>query len=127
MTKYNLFANRTSIQGASQALEDGVTLAVVLQLGGKGDVPTSVRAWEGLRYARVRRAQRIGETTRNMWHNAAPDARGASLELPRPEWLLGFDAEKDMYESFGGAVDRIKREGYKLPSLLGRKTVEQNP
>ncbi|KLO05518.1 monooxygenase [Schizopora paradoxa] len=111
----------TSIQGASQAVEDGVTLAVVLQLGGKSDVPLALRAWEKIRYQRVRRAQITGETTRDMWHNADPGARGAAVELPRPEWLLGFDAELHAYEVFDGIVREIREKGYELPRLPPRE------
>ena len=81
------------------------------------NIPIAIRAWERLRYARVWRAQRLGESTRDMWHHASPGARGNSLELPRPEWLLGFDAEKDTYERFEEEARRIWKVGYKLPSL----------
>jgi len=39
----------TSMQGASQAIEDGVTLAVALKMAGKDKVPLAARAWEGIR------------------------------------------------------------------------------
>lgn len=39
----------TSMQGASQAVEDGVALAVTLQLAGKDDIPLAVRTWEKIR------------------------------------------------------------------------------
>ncbi|KAH8119508.1 monooxygenase [Phellopilus nigrolimitatus] len=107
----------TSMQGASQAIEDGVTLAVALQIGGKQDISLSVRAWEKIRYQRVRRAQVMGETTRDMWHKAKPSDRGAAVELPLPEWLLGFDAEKDMYEVYGAIAKEIREKGYELPTL----------
>jgi len=117
----------TSIQGASQAVEDGVTLAVVLQLAFKSSnpdrdgVPLAVRAWEKIRYQRVRRAQITGETTRDLWHNADPGARGAAVELPRPEWLLGFDAEGHAYEVYEDTVREIREKGYELPRLPPRE------
>jgi hypothetical protein len=37
------------MQGASQAIEDGVVLAVTLQLAGKAKVPLALRAWETIR------------------------------------------------------------------------------
>ena len=115
--RFIVFLTRTSIQGASQAVEDGVTLAVVLQLAGKADVPLALRAWEKIRYQRVRRAQITGETTRDMWHKAKPEDKGAAVELPRPEWLLGFDAEKHAYEVYGEIVKEIRQHGYVLPML----------
>ena len=69
-------------------------------------------------YQRVRRAQITGETTRDMWHKAKPGDKGTGLHLPRPEWLLGFDAEKDAYERYGGLAGEIKRDGYELPRLV---------
>lgn len=39
----------TSAQGATQAMEDGVTLAVCLKRGGKGRVPAAVRAYQDIR------------------------------------------------------------------------------
>ncbi|THH05035.1 hypothetical protein EW145_g5093 [Phellinidium pouzarii] len=107
----------TSIQGASQAVEDGVTLAVVLQMAGKQGIPLAVRAWEKIRYQRVRRAQVLGETNRDMWHKAKPSDKGNSVELPRPEWLLGFDAEKHAYDVFEIAASEIREKGYVLPTL----------
>lgn len=37
------------MQGASQAIEDGVTLAVALKAVGKDKVPLAARAWEAIR------------------------------------------------------------------------------
>ncbi|KAL5524145.1 hypothetical protein ACEPAG_8318 [Sanghuangporus baumii] len=115
----------TSIQGASQAVEDGITLAVVLQLAGKKDVPLAIRAWEKIRYGRVRRAQLTGESTRDMWHKARPEAKGKEVELPRPKWLLGFDAEKHAYEVYEETAKEIKEKGYQLPVLPSREPVEE--
>ena len=58
----------TSIQGASQAMEDGVCLAVCLQLSGKQHVTDALRAYEKIRYDRVCKAQKTGESTRDRWH-----------------------------------------------------------
>ncbi|KAH8119593.1 monooxygenase [Phellopilus nigrolimitatus] len=107
----------TSMQGASQAIEDGVTLAAALQIGGKQDVSLAVRAWEKLRYQRVRKAQVTGETTRDMWHKAKPSDKGAAVELPMPEWLLNFDAEKEVYEVYETLANEIREKGYELPTL----------
>ncbi|EPQ61259.1 FAD/NAD P-binding domain-containing protein [Gloeophyllum trabeum ATCC 11539] len=107
----------TSQQGASQAVEDGVTLAVVLQLAGKENVHLAVREWEKIRYQRVRRAQLIGESVRDMWHKAKPEDRGNAVALPRPEWLLGHDAEKHAYEVYDATTKEIQEKGYELPTL----------
>ena len=43
----------TSIQGASQSMEDGVALAITLEKSGKDRVPLGIRAYEAIRYERV--------------------------------------------------------------------------
>ena len=56
----------TSIQGASQAIEDGACIAVCLQLAGNANVQDALRAFENIRYERVRATQKTGETTRDV-------------------------------------------------------------
>jgi 2-polyprenyl-6-methoxyphenol hydroxylase-like FAD-dependent oxidoreductase len=51
----------TSIQGASQAMEDGACIAVCLQLAGKDRVGNALRAYEKIRYERVKAIQKTGE------------------------------------------------------------------
>lgn len=73
-------------------MEDGISLAICLGLAGKEDVPTAVRAWEKIRYQRVRRAQITGETNRNKWHKTSAEESKKnpdSVKLSREEWLLG--------------------------------------
>ncbi|KAL6243718.1 hypothetical protein RBB50_009151 [Rhinocladiella similis] len=91
----------TSIQGASQSMEDGVTLAITLEKAGKNDVQLGLRAYEAIRYGRVHRAQKTGVTTREQWHKADWDKiwkDPKSLHLKRDAWLLDFDAEPHAYE-----------------------------
>lgn len=101
----------TSAQGATQALEDGVTIAVCLKRAGRGNIPTALKAHEKIRYNRVRETQKTGEATRDMWHKADwskvkedPD----SVKLPRLAWIFDFDAEKhteDMYDQVVAELD----------------------
>ncbi|KIJ59084.1 hypothetical protein HYDPIDRAFT_170978 [Hydnomerulius pinastri MD-312] len=107
----------SSVQGASQAIEDGVTLAVALSLAGKDRVPLAARTWEAIRYERVRETQLMGETTRDKWHRAEVGDKGAGFDLPMPEWLLAFDAEAHAYSVFDGTAKNIMENGYQLPSL----------
>ncbi|KAK3940904.1 hypothetical protein QBC46DRAFT_384095 [Diplogelasinospora grovesii] len=101
----------TSIQGASQAMEDGVVLAACLdKAGGKQKVQEAVRVWEKMRYDRVHRIQKTGVTTREMWHKADWDAiwkNPESLHLAREKWILDFDAEQDAYESYERVRDGL--------------------
>ncbi|KAF2453982.1 salicylate hydroxylase [Lineolata rhizophorae] len=109
----------TSIQGASQAMEDGVCLAACLQLAGKGAAAEALRAYERLRYERVRAAQKTGETTRDMWHKADFDNLKNNpevIKVPREPWLLGHDAEKHTYENYAKVVKEL-RQGESRPSL----------
>ncbi len=104
----------TSIQGASQAMEDGVTLAVCLQRAGKENVQEAVAAFEALRYNRVLAAQKTGEKVRDMWHNADWEKvkeDPESMRLPREEWVLNFDAEPFAEQNYDATVAVLRRTG----------------
>ncbi|KAF2652762.1 FAD/NAD(P)-binding domain-containing protein [Lophiostoma macrostomum CBS 122681] len=91
----------TSAQGATQALEDGVTLAIMLKHAGKDNVRGALRAYQEERYDRVRKVQKTGETTRDMWHKTDWEKvkkEPESIQLPREDWIFGFDAEKHSEE-----------------------------
>lgn len=93
----------TSIQGASQAMEDGACVAVCLQLGGKEHVTTALRAYEKIRYERVRRAQDTGVATREQWHKADFEhikQNPESIKLVRDPHILAHDAEKHAYDKY---------------------------
>ncbi|KAK7206965.1 putative monooxygenase [Myxozyma melibiosi] len=101
----------TSIQGASQAMEDGATIAVTLELAGKQKAPEAIRAFEAIRYGRVRAAQLTGESTREKWHKADFDNlknTPEKIKLPREEWLLGHDAEKHAYEVYNETIAALE-------------------
>ncbi|KAI0467662.1 hypothetical protein F4859DRAFT_517827 [Xylaria cf. heliscus] len=97
----------TSAQGATQALEDGVCIAVCLRRGGKDNVPASVRAHEKIRYERVRATQKTGESTRDMWHKtdwAKVKENPEIIQFPRQDWVFDFDTEKNAEEMYDGVV-----------------------
>ncbi|CEJ60939.1 Putative Related to maackiain detoxification protein 1 [Penicillium brasilianum] len=101
----------TSAQGATQAMEDGVVLAVCLKRGGKASIPNAVRAYQEIRYDRVRAVQKTGETTRDMWHKADWDEVAkdpSSIQLPREDWVFKFDAKKNAEETFDEVVKRLQ-------------------
>ncbi|TVY73363.1 FAD-dependent monooxygenase roqM [Lachnellula suecica] len=100
----------TSAQGATQALEDGVTLAVMLKRAGKENVPAAVRSYQDIRYDRVKAVQKTGETTRDMWHKADWDKvkkDPKSIELPREDWIFKFDAERHAEEVYDEVVKKF--------------------
>jgi 2-polyprenyl-6-methoxyphenol hydroxylase-like FAD-dependent oxidoreductase len=102
----------TSIQGASQSLEDGTVLAACLERAGRARAALGVRAYEKLRYERVHRAQATGPRTRNRWHRADWDhvwKHPEEIHLIREPWLLAFDAEADAYERFDEVVAELSK------------------
>ncbi|KAG2046616.1 FAD/NAD(P)-binding domain-containing protein [Suillus hirtellus] len=107
----------SSAQGASQAIEDGVTLAVTLNLAGKDNVRLGTRTWESIRYQRVYDAQMMGESTRKKWHGAKVGDSGESFEFPMPEWLMAFDAEAHAYADYERIAQSIVKDGYRQPCL----------
>lgn len=62
-----------------------------------------------IRYDRVRRVQKTGEATRDMWHKADWDAvmkDPTLVQLPYPDYILKFDCSKFAEENF----ERIAKE-----------------
>ncbi|KAL2415812.1 Asperlicin C monooxygenase [Exophiala dermatitidis] len=101
----------TSAQGATQAMEDGVTIAICLRRAGKEDVPDAVRTYQRIRYDRVKAVQKTGETTRDMWHKADWEKvkkDPESVQFPRQDWIHGFDAEKHAEEVFDQELGQVK-------------------
>jgi 2-polyprenyl-6-methoxyphenol hydroxylase-like FAD-dependent oxidoreductase len=91
----------TSAQGATQALEDGVTIAITLRKAGKGNIKGALRAYQDIRYDRVRKIQKTGESTRDMWHNTDWEkvkTNPESIQFPREDWIFLHDAEKHAEE-----------------------------
>lgn len=101
----------TSIQGASQAMEDGVTLAACLNIAGKDKVTEAMQVYEKIRYERVHKIQATGVTTRDKWHKADWDLIWQDptlLHLKREAWILNFDVEENAYseyENVRGSLD----------------------
>jgi 2-polyprenyl-6-methoxyphenol hydroxylase-like FAD-dependent oxidoreductase len=82
-------------------LEDGVTLAVVLRKAGRGNIKGALRAYQEIRYDRVGKVQKTGETTRDRWHKADWEEvkrNPESIQFPREAWIFGFDALKHAEE-----------------------------
>ncbi|KAI7976208.1 hypothetical protein EIK77_010681 [Talaromyces pinophilus] len=104
----------TSIQGASQSMEDGVTLAVCLEkCGGAANVREALQAYEKIRYERVLKAQKTGETTRDKWHKADIDyvkKHPEVVKLQREPWLLNFDSEEHAYNIYDDVVRKLRKE-----------------
>jgi 2-polyprenyl-6-methoxyphenol hydroxylase-like FAD-dependent oxidoreductase len=98
----------TSVQGASQAIEDGVTIATVLKLAGStAEIPTALLAYENIRYDHVCAAQATGKHIREMWHKTdlyAQEFDAETIKMPFRPWIMENDAEKV-------AIEKVRTNG----------------
>jgi len=95
----------TSQQGASQAVEDGACLARCLTLAKKHGHSTRVatNTYQRLRYDRVRKAQQLGVSNREMWHKTdidSDDFDPESIRLKHDPWLMEHDESKHTMENY---------------------------
>ncbi|TAQ87211.1 hypothetical protein B7494_g4460 [Chlorociboria aeruginascens] len=99
----------TSAQGATQAMEDGVTIAICLRRAGKDQISAALRTHQDIRYERVKAVQKTGETTRDMWHKtdwSKVKEDPSSIGFPRDEWIHTYDAERDTEDVFEDVFKR---------------------
>lgn len=118
----------TSIQGASQSMEDGVALAICLEKSG-GEIQTAIRAYEAIRYERVHRAQMTGVTTREQWHKADWNkirSDPTSLHLKRAPWLLDFDQEAHTYAVIDDAMQKVRTSQFNGTAVAPSPEVKPN-
>lgn len=94
----------TSAQGGSQAMEDGVALAVSLKRA-NGDVPLALRVFERIRFNRSHVTHMASISVRDGYHNVDFEGEDIKknpqiLNLPRPRWVIEYDIEKEAEEHF---------------------------
>ncbi|KAH8731613.1 hypothetical protein GQ44DRAFT_746288 [Phaeosphaeriaceae sp. PMI808] len=102
----------TSASGAVQALEDGATLAAVVEKAGKAKLPSALKAFEKLRIDRTTATQRMGWETRHKWHQTdwgAVKSNPEYIKLPQPDWLYGADAEAYGHENYEAVVEHLEK------------------
>ncbi|OAA53202.1 Aromatic-ring hydroxylase-like protein [Cordyceps fumosorosea ARSEF 2679] len=102
----------TSAQGGSQAMEDGVALAVCLQRA-EGDVPLALRVMERIRFNRSHVTHMASITVRDGYHSFDFDGdeileNPQALNLPRPEWVIEYDIERASEEHFADLAADVK-------------------
>ncbi|GAA5986121.1 hypothetical protein JCM11641_004717 [Rhodosporidiobolus odoratus] len=101
----------TSQQGASQAVEDGVTVAHVLSLAKQRGLPLNLalKAYQALRYERAKQAQQLGVDNRDMWHKLdySKPIDPESIKLPFATWLWHHNAITHAHEGFNAAIASI--------------------
>ncbi|KAK3349127.1 hypothetical protein B0T25DRAFT_235954 [Lasiosphaeria hispida] len=98
--------------GATQAIEDAISLASCLQIGGRDNIPQSVRAHVRIRFIRNACAQKLGFSNAELlqdtdWSKVKLDPRRAQPKLP--SWVWGHDPEKYAYEVYDRVVESMRR------------------
>ena len=90
-------------QGAAQAIEDGFTLAVLLEGAKCTDVPRRLKAYEKLRIERTSRIQAVardaGRFYRAEYENTSERDRLMGKWLSAAGWIRGHDAEQAAEEA----------------------------
>ncbi|GAA2102653.1 FAD-dependent monooxygenase [Actinomadura alba] len=88
-------------QGANQAIEDAVVLAVCLAEAGPDGLGAALRRYERIRLPRTSQIQRRSRDNAKTFHLADGDAQRrrdtaaqTSSGLDRHQWLFGYDAEQ---------------------------------
>ncbi|KAB5580378.1 MAK1-like monooxygenase [Coniochaeta sp. 2T2.1] len=94
----------TSAQGGSQAMEDGLALAIALDRA-RGDVPLGLRVFERIRFNRSHVTHMASITTRDGYHNVDWDGDDIKknpqvLNIPRPEWVIEYDTASEAEKHF---------------------------
>jgi len=98
--------------GATQAIEDAISIASCLQIGGKETVPQSVRVHLRFRFIRNSCAQKLGFSNAELlqdtdWDKVKLDPRRAAPKLPK--WVWSHDPEAYAYENYHKAAESIKK------------------
>ncbi|KAI1827439.1 hypothetical protein F4861DRAFT_550380 [Xylaria intraflava] len=89
--------------GASQAIEDAVSLASCLQIGGKSNIPLSVRTHIRLRFIRCACAQKLGFSNAELLQDTDWDEVKANFKLAQPSlpsWIWKHDPERYTYDNY---------------------------
>ncbi|TKA48312.1 hypothetical protein B0A49_12560 [Cryomyces minteri] len=102
----------SSGNGATQAIEDAISLASCLQIGGKENIPQSVRAHVRFRFVRNACAQKLGFANAELlqdtkWDEVKLDPRRAAPRLPK--WVWSHDPEAYAYENYDTVVDSMNK------------------
>ncbi|KAK0615327.1 hypothetical protein B0T17DRAFT_657520 [Bombardia bombarda] len=98
--------------GATQAIEDAVSLASCLQIGGRDNIPQSVRAHVRIRFIRNACAQKLGFSNAELlqdtdWSQVKLDPRKAQPKLPA--WVWSHDPESYAYQVYDKVVENMKK------------------
>lgn len=116
----------TSAQGGSQAMEDGVALAVCLQRAGmrgrnnnnknsNKNVPLALHVMERIRFNRSHVTHMASITVRDGYHSVDFDGdeivkNPQVLNLPRPEWVVEYNVEDEAERHFDALAADVEAE-----------------
>ncbi|CAN9269382.1 unnamed protein product [Alternaria alternata] len=97
--------------GATQAIEDAISIASCLQVGGKENIPQSVRVHIRFRFIRNSCAQKLGFSNAELlqdtdWDKVKLDPRRAAPKLPK--WVWSHDPEAYVYENYEKSAQSLK-------------------
>lgn len=101
----------SSGNGATQAMEDAVSLSTCLQIGGKENIPLAVRTHIKFRFVRCACAQKLGfynavRLQATDWTAAKINPQLAQPKLPK--WIWTHDPETYAYENFHKTAESVK-------------------
>jgi 2-polyprenyl-6-methoxyphenol hydroxylase-like FAD-dependent oxidoreductase len=102
----------TSGNGATQAMEDAVTIAECLKQAGKANIPTAVKTHNLLRFDRVSCAQRLGWENDQRFHKA--DFSSGPIDLSKvqarvPKWIFTHDPEQYAIDNYANAAASVMK------------------
>ncbi|KAL2786097.1 monooxygenase [Aspergillus keveii] len=100
----------TSANGATQAMEDAISIAACLRLGGRNSIALATRVHTRLRYQRVSCAQRSGFKNREKWHHTDFDAvqkNPETLAMTVGSWIAKHDPEAYVYDRWEECVNHL--------------------
>lgn len=100
----------TSGNGATQAIEDAVTIAECLKQAGKDDIPTAVKTHNLLRFDRVSCGQRLGWENAERFHKN--DFSKGPIDVTKvqarvPKWIFTHDPEQYAVDNYATAAASI--------------------
>jgi salicylate hydroxylase len=95
-------------QGAGQSIEDGITLAVLLEGCSTVDVADRLKLYEGLRLERTTRVQALarasGKLYRSELDNPAEKAERLREWMAQGQWLYAHDAEQAARDALSKSI-----------------------
>lgn len=99
--------------GATQAIEDAISVASCLQLGGRNNIAQAVRAHIRFRFVRNACAQKLGFSNAELlqdtdWSQVELNPRKAQPKLPR--WVWSHDPEEYAYENYDRMVKDMSED-----------------